>query len=123
MKIYVDHEGWYHITQPQLVAAGLNPVVNPNTLHLYAEGVEQPIQITGRLNLLRSTSRDRVLRHRHRHALLRTARLLARLRRAAGTENLRRSARGIVRARKPQSFIQTVELKDRTTYFAALLTR
>src|SRR5207247_695076 len=25
VKILVDHEGWYRVTQPQLIAAGLNP--------------------------------------------------------------------------------------------------
>jgi uncharacterized repeat protein (TIGR01451 family) len=47
VKIYVKHEGWYCVTQPELVAAGLDPNVDPAFLHLYAEAVEQPIQITG----------------------------------------------------------------------------
>jgi uncharacterized repeat protein (TIGR01451 family) len=47
IKIYVKHEGWYCVTQPQLIAAGLDPNVDPAFLHLYAEAVEQPIQITG----------------------------------------------------------------------------
>ena len=47
VKIHVQHEGWHSITQPQLVQAGLDPNVDPALLHLYAEAVEQPIQITG----------------------------------------------------------------------------
>ena len=47
IKIYVKHEGWYRVTQPQLIAAGLSPNVDPAYLHLYAEAVEQPIAITG----------------------------------------------------------------------------
>src|SRR6185437_9302662 len=47
IKILVDHEGWYRVTQPQLLAAGLRPNANSNSLHLYAEGVEQPIRISG----------------------------------------------------------------------------
>ncbi|MGH9494378.1 MAG: C25 family cysteine peptidase, partial [Candidatus Sulfotelmatobacter sp.] len=47
LKIYVRHEGWYRVTQPELVKAGLNPSVDPASVHLYAEAVEQPIQITG----------------------------------------------------------------------------
>ena len=47
VKIYVTHEGWYHVTQPELVKAGLDPNVDPAGLHLYAEAIEQPIQITG----------------------------------------------------------------------------
>lgn len=47
IKIYVGHEGWYRVAQPDLVRAGLNPNVDPALLHLYAEAVEQPIRITG----------------------------------------------------------------------------
>ncbi len=47
VKINVDHEGWYQVSQPQLVQAGLDPNVDPAWLHLYAEAIEQPIQITG----------------------------------------------------------------------------
>jgi uncharacterized repeat protein (TIGR01451 family) len=47
VKIYVRHEGWYRVTQPDLVKAGLDPNVDPALLHLYAEATEQPLQITG----------------------------------------------------------------------------
>ncbi len=47
VKIFVKHEGWYCVTQPDLVQAGLDPNVDPATLHLYTEAIEQPIQITG----------------------------------------------------------------------------
>jgi len=47
IKISVRHEGWYRVGQPELVKAGLDPNVDPATLRLYAEAVEQPIQIIG----------------------------------------------------------------------------
>jgi Peptidase family C25 len=47
VKLFVKHEGWHRVTQPELVKAGLNPNVDPALLHLYAEAIEQPIQITG----------------------------------------------------------------------------
>lgn len=47
VKIYVQHEGWHRVTQPQLVQAGLDPNVDPALLHLYAEAIEQPMVITG----------------------------------------------------------------------------
>jgi uncharacterized repeat protein (TIGR01451 family) len=47
VKIYVKHEGWYRVTQPELVTAGLDPNLDPAFLHLYAEAIEQPMQITG----------------------------------------------------------------------------
>jgi len=47
VKISVQNEGWYHVTQPQLVAAGLDPRANPRSLQLFAEGIEQPILVLG----------------------------------------------------------------------------
>ena len=47
VRIFVKREGWYRITQPELIKAGLDPNVDPALLHLYAEAVEQPIEITG----------------------------------------------------------------------------
>src|SRR5205085_6256188 len=45
VKIAVNHPGWYRVTQSELVAAGLNPNVNPTFLQLYADGVEQAISV------------------------------------------------------------------------------
>jgi len=47
VKIFVKHEGWYRVAQVDLVNAGLDSNVDPSLLHLYAEAIEQPIQITG----------------------------------------------------------------------------
>lgn len=47
VKIFVDSEGWYQVSQAQLVAAGLNPSADTRTLQLYAEGVQQPMLILG----------------------------------------------------------------------------
>src|SRR5208282_3463641 len=47
VKIYVRHEGWYRVGQPDLVKAGLDPNVDPALLRLYAEAIEQPMQVTG----------------------------------------------------------------------------
>jgi hypothetical protein len=41
VKILVKQAGWYRVTQPQLVQAGLSASANPQNLRLYAEGVEQ----------------------------------------------------------------------------------
>jgi uncharacterized repeat protein (TIGR01451 family) len=48
VKISVRTEGWYRVTQPALVAAGLAPDADSRLLQLYAEGIEQPILISGR---------------------------------------------------------------------------
>jgi hypothetical protein len=47
VKIGVQQAGWYRVTQPQLVAAGLDPNVNPRSLQLYANGAQQPILVEG----------------------------------------------------------------------------
>lgn len=47
VKILVQNEGWYRVAQPDLVKAGLDPSIDPAMLHLYAETVEQPMQIVG----------------------------------------------------------------------------
>ncbi len=46
-KILVDHEGWYRVTRGDLANAGFDPGPDPTTLHLFAEGVEQAIRVTG----------------------------------------------------------------------------
>jgi hypothetical protein len=47
VKIGIQSEGWYSVTQAELVAAGFNPNAAVNTLQLYAEGVQQPIYVRG----------------------------------------------------------------------------
>ena len=47
IKISVCAEGWYRLTQPQLLAAGLSPDVDPRLLQLYVDGIEQPMIVSG----------------------------------------------------------------------------
>jgi hypothetical protein len=47
VKLFVREERWYRVSQPELVAAGLNPRANPRHLQLYVEGQEQPIRVIG----------------------------------------------------------------------------
>ncbi|MGB9512434.1 MAG: C25 family cysteine peptidase [Candidatus Acidiferrum sp.] len=56
VKISVSQEGWYHIPFSQLFSAGLSPDTDVQSLHLYAEGVEQPILLVGRTSGLPSAS-------------------------------------------------------------------
>jgi hypothetical protein len=46
IKISVCAEGWYRLTQSQLLAAGLSPNVDPRMLQLYVNGVEQPLMVS-----------------------------------------------------------------------------
>jgi hypothetical protein len=47
VKLLVRKEGWYRVTQSELVAAGLDPTVNPKRLQLFVDGEEQSILVTG----------------------------------------------------------------------------
>jgi hypothetical protein len=48
IKILVNEEGWYRVSQPELVAAGLSARVKPHDLQLYVEGREVPIRVIGK---------------------------------------------------------------------------
>src|SRR6185503_8665307 len=47
-KMSVKQEGWYRVGQPELVAAGFNPNVDPNLLQLFVDGQEQPLSVIQR---------------------------------------------------------------------------
>ncbi|HWO00778.1 MAG TPA: C25 family cysteine peptidase, partial [Blastocatellia bacterium] len=46
-KLAVNREGWYRVTQQELVAAGLDPRVDPRLLQLFVDGREVPITVQG----------------------------------------------------------------------------
>ena len=47
VKIFVNHEAWYRVTQAELLAVGLNPNTDPRNLQLYVDGQPQPIRVIG----------------------------------------------------------------------------
>lgn len=47
VKLEVRQAGIHRVSQPELVAAGLDPKVDPRLLQLYADGRELPISVTG----------------------------------------------------------------------------
>lgn len=119
VKVFVDHEGWYHITQPQLVAAGLNPDTDSRSLHLFAEGIEQPIRVVGEGVFgpqsaieFYGTAIDTPYSGQRVYWLVSQPQSGRRI----TTESENGSA-----GERPGSFWQTLELKPRSTYFAALL--
>ncbi|MBI3654167.1 MAG: hypothetical protein HY231_24315 [Acidobacteria bacterium] len=46
VKLFVTHEGWYRVTQAELVKAGFSANVETALLQLYVDGQEQPIWIS-----------------------------------------------------------------------------
>ncbi len=119
VKIYVDHEGWYRVTQLQLAAAGFSANGNARLLHLYAEGIEQPIRITGGERFgsqsaieFYGTAIDTPYSGQRVYWLAEGRGPGLRVGDAAGSGSAGPQA---------QSFTQTLELKPRTTYFGTLL--
>jgi hypothetical protein len=119
IKISVNHEGWYRVTQPELVAAGLDQSVDPRMLQLFAGGREHHFIVTGEedgrfdpsdyiefygLGLSSSETDTRV------YWL------------AASAEPGRRvqSVKGKGARPAPASVTCTIERRDRTIYFAGL---
>ena len=47
VKIGIERAGWYRVSQPALVAAGLDPSVHPRALRLVVDGVEHALHVTG----------------------------------------------------------------------------
>ncbi|HKA22599.1 MAG TPA: C25 family cysteine peptidase [Blastocatellia bacterium] len=47
VKIAVKQEGWYRVTQPELVALGFDTRGNPRMLQLFVDGRELPIVVQG----------------------------------------------------------------------------
>lgn len=46
-KFDIKKEGWYVITQPELLAAGFDPKTNPKFLQLFVDNQPQPIYVKG----------------------------------------------------------------------------
>jgi uncharacterized repeat protein (TIGR01451 family) len=120
VKIQVQQEGWYHVPISQITGAGLR-IRNVNSLHLFAEGVEQPILFTsdpgtsGTPSAIEfyGTGIDTQYSNTRVYWLTQGSSQGARVSQqpAAGQSGF-----------QSQSFPQTVELRDRTTFFAALMT-
>lgn len=119
VKIYVKQEGWYRVSQKELVAAGLDPSVEPRLFRLFAEGKEQPIIVsTGKGELFDESSSiefygiglDTSATDARVYWLV-----------ADKQDGLRvQQVKGEGSPSSSRSFTQTIERKDRTIYFAAL---
>jgi len=123
VRIEVEREGWYRVTQPQLVAAGLNPSVDPTFLGLFVEGNEIAIAVTGATQgsggfgpgsaiEFYGTGIDTPYTDKRVYWLVSEDQPGKRIGQWNG------SGEG---GQQPQAFPETVILAQRTTYFAALL--
>ena len=112
VKIFIQEEGWYRVTQPELMAAGMDPAVNPRFLQLFVDGEEQPILVRGGGVEFYGTGLDTPFTDTRVYWLV------------PGSKPGKRTQKvdhgsGIGRVFS-SSFSYTVENKDRTIYVAAL---
>jgi uncharacterized repeat protein (TIGR01451 family) len=124
LKIFVKHAGWHQLTQPELLQAGLDPNVDPSLLHLYAEAVEQPIEINGASPGPGGFGPQSTIQFYGtgidtQYSGTRVYWLVVGDTPGQRIHNLPPSAGS---NQPPASFPFTVELTPRTTYFAALIT-
>ena len=119
VKIFVKNEGWYRISQIELAAAGLNRYAEPARLQLFADGIELPIIVsTGKKGRFDETGfiefygvgLDTPSSDTRAYWLVEG--------RQPGKRIVKEAGQGI--GSVSASFTQTVELKERTIYFAAL---
>jgi hypothetical protein len=118
IKLYVRREGWYRVTQPELIAAGLNPNVNPRFLQMFVDGQQLPINIMSKGGQFDSSAAvefygmglDTALTDARVYWLV------------AGSEpglRIRQESAGGPPS-TARNFLYTVERKDRTLFFFSL---
>jgi hypothetical protein len=47
IKMSIKQEGWYRVSQPDLVQAGFDPSIDPRMLRLFVDGKERPLRVIG----------------------------------------------------------------------------
>jgi hypothetical protein len=120
-RLRIREAGWYRVSQPQLVAAGIDPAVDPRRLQLFLNGLQQPIVVHGEADG-QFDAGDAVEFYGEGTDTPYTDSRIYWLT-VADTAGARIAAidaapRGTA---PPASFPYTVERKDRIIYFAALL--
>ena len=123
VKILIQHEGWYRVTQPELVAAGLPDSADPRFLRLFTKGIEQPIRITGASDGYGNFGSKAAIEFYGKglDSPYSDKRVYWFVVGDRPGERIHEQSVVEEGGPQPQSFPRTVELKPRTTYFAALL--
>lgn len=118
IKLDIWERGWYRISQPELIAAGLDPSIDPSRIHLFVDGRQQAIVVTGGEDG-RFDAQDAIefygLGLDTPWSDTRTYWLVAG---SQPGERIHRAPRLTAETASPQSFLFTVERKDRSVYLA-----
>jgi photosystem II stability/assembly factor-like uncharacterized protein len=117
VRISIKQEGWYRVTQQELVAAGLDPKADTRSLQLYSNGRQLPISVIQGGNFASTFAiefyglgLEAASTNTHTYWLVAGKEPGLRIRQAPGGPG--QSSSG--------SFAYTVERKDRAIYFASL---
>jgi hypothetical protein len=118
VKLSIKTEGFYRVTQPELVAAGLEPNLDLRNLQLFVDGKELPINVVSKSGEFDSSAAiefygvgvESAVTNEHVYWLIAGVRPGQRVRQSAAPAN---SGIGT-------SFPYTAELKQRGIYFSAL---
>ncbi|HTS30923.1 MAG TPA: C25 family cysteine peptidase [Bryobacteraceae bacterium] len=121
VQISVDQEGWYHIPFAQLFAAGLDAITDLRSLHLYAEGVEQPLLLVGHSSGWASPTDAVEFYGTGIDTPFSGTRVYWLIRENSSGRRILPSPVSNSGGNSPTSFPFTVICQDRTVYFAALL--
>jgi len=120
-KISITAEGWYVVTRSQLVAAGFDPGSDARSLQLFAEGVEQPIAILGEQGASLGSNGAIAFYGTAIDTPFSGTRVYWLVRGSQSGKRIPVSTSAGSGASSVQSFLSSVTLEQRTTYFAALL--
>jgi hypothetical protein len=120
VKLFVKQEGWYRVTQPELVAGGLTLPVDPNKLQLYAEAREVPMSVvTGKGGSFDSASHIEFYGYGLDTSSTETRTYWLTVGNQPGKRITQSKGEGV--SLSLGTFPYTVERKDRSIYFAGLL--
>ena len=120
-KISVTSEGWYVVTRAQLLAAGFDPGSDACTLQLFAEGIEQPIAILGQQGSFLGNNGAIAFYGTAIDTPFSGTRVYWLVRGSQPGKRISVSTSPSSGPSSVQSFLSSVTLEQRTTYFAALL--
>ena len=119
VKMTIKEEGWYRVTQQELVAAGFDAKIDPRGLRVFVEGAEQAILVRGEQDRsfdvgdaveFFATGQDSAFTDAHVYWLVS----------GEGFGSRISAVKSKVAPSGPRSFSYTAERRDRTIYFSSL---
>ena len=113
LKIGINKPGWYHVKMSDLIAAGLNPNASPQNLQMFVGGIEIPIIANADYVEFYALGLDTPSTDTQIYWL--TAGF------QSGKRITEQQAIASNSKNNSNSFLYTVERKDRTLYFSSLL--